>query len=394
MWKNSRHAVLILSLTGAVLVLVFFTTGLLRPESFGKHGHFRWNALQEIRAQGVALAGTKTCIGCHKDVWLLHEKDAHYNVPCVDCHGANARHVAYHRRDPGSDTISATGARMPREYTLEGCLFCHRQLKARPKDFPQVDPRAHYTFLHVNDPTTPCIACHNPHEPIFLLVEARKARLHPVVSRCTDCHETQPAGDVTEVADHPTIFQCRDCHGDIVRSFAQRPHAGKVECRTCHLFHLENERAGRMYKNGNAMFCLLCHEKKSFKDPDNPPKISWPAHIGRIPYVDAVDQRLCLECHRDHIHAMRSTTVGSPHPAEWRTGHRAFLMTRYSGRLADARCSDCHTAPFCADCHKTPMPHPQGFGEAHSDEVTKRGMPVCRTCHTRDYCGTCHDAPW
>ena len=35
---------------------------------------------------------------------------------------------------------------MPKEYTLEGCLYCHRKLASRPRDFPQVDLEEHEAY--------------------------------------------------------------------------------------------------------------------------------------------------------------------------------------------------------------------------------------------------------
>ena len=153
---------------------------------------------------------------------------------------------------------------MQKEYKLEGCLFCHRKLKAKPSDFPQIDQAEHYKFLHVIDPQTKCIQCHSPHEPVFLLTDVKQSRIHPVVYKCTECHDTKPEKSFKEVQNHPTIFECKDCHLETVNDFNGRPHHNYIECRTCHLYHRENETTGRIYKNGNAKFCLLCHEKKPY----------------------------------------------------------------------------------------------------------------------------------
>ena len=132
------------------------------------------------------IQATETCQKCHNDIYILHEKDAHYNVPCVDCHGDGKLHTEYHQNTNDKTSIPIS-VRMPKEYNLEGCLYCHRKLKARPTDFPQIDKNQHYKFLNIIDSTTKCIECHNPHEPIFLLPEARKARLHPIVYKFFSC---------------------------------------------------------------------------------------------------------------------------------------------------------------------------------------------------------------
>lgn len=391
--KDSRHVVLIYSFVGGILLLVIGASAFLRPDSFGVHGHYRWNAMGDVLAQPVKAPGTANCAPCHPGILHLHGKDAHNGVPCVDCHGAGADHIAFHAGDSVATGISAVAARMPKEYQLEGCLYCHRRLNARPRDFPQVDKDEHYRFLRVTDASTPCISCHNPHEPIFLLTEARSAKLHPIVSKCTECHARQPERDMAGVVGHPTVWQCRDCHASIVQSFEQRSHAGHIECRTCHLFHREDERSGRMYKNGNAMFCLLCHESAPFKDSSMPPKISWPAHLGSLGYLSAMNQKICLQCHWNNIHEMKPSADEKPHPPTWTKDHRAYLAKNFSGRIAAAKCGDCHAASYCRDCHKVDMPHPSSFIEDHAGTVRKLGMKTCRNCHEPDACGSCHDIP-
>jgi len=111
-----------------------------------KFGHYRWNAIGEIQSQKLVNQNIKTCGNCHDNIYQLHEKDAHYNVPCVDCHGAGNKHVAFHKGGKDAKNITEKQAVLPKEYNLEGCLFCHRKLAARPKDFPQIDEQEHLNF--------------------------------------------------------------------------------------------------------------------------------------------------------------------------------------------------------------------------------------------------------
>ena len=391
--KDKLHIIIVLSLVFLAAIIFIIISALLRPKSFDEYGHYRWNAVNDILTQQVIIQSTKTCSECHSDIYNLHEKDAHYNVPCVDCHGAGNQHTEFHRKNITSK-VTADQARMPKEYNLEGCLFCHRKLKAKPSDFPQINHISHYEFLHIKDSTTKCIACHNPHEPIFLLTEARKARLHPIVYKCTDCHNTKPTKDFKTVADHPTIFECRDCHAQVVKSFEERPHNNYVECRTCHLFHRENESVGRMYKNGNAKFCLLCHENKPFKDEKYPPKVEWPGHIGNLKYIENLNQKICLNCHWNKIHEMNIKNSDNPHPANWQTGHRPFLMNKFQNKFAAAKCGECHQTNFCISCHKMQIPHSAEFKEGEHKEVSvEKGLKSCLNCHKKEFCTNCHDMP-
>jgi hypothetical protein len=296
----------VLALICLVDVAGFCAHRLLRPEGFGEIGHYRSASLDEIADRKKVHQGMEVCGECHDDVLEVHQKDIHFDVKCEDCHGPGNLHVPHHWDDDGS--ISPDAASMPRKYTLEGCLFCHRMLSARPMTFPQIDPGEHYEFLAVKDPETRCIECHNPHEPLFLQTPVSDARIHPIISECTDCHEEAPAGDHRQAENHPVIFVCRDCHPATTRDFKNREHAF-LRCTSCHLFHRENEGAGRIFKNGGSRFCVLCHEKESFKDEGRIPLIVSAEHVadeaafqGIDPAELAADPRACLLCHLDAIH--------------------------------------------------------------------------------------------
>lgn len=299
-----RH---ILAALGLVVLggLAFLAVrALLVPASYGRFGNYRADALAEIRSLPVVMQTVETCRRCHAEITALHDKDVHYGVPCVDCHGPGDRHVAFHAAAESGAAVPDE-ARMPREFTFEGCLFCHRKLNARPSDFPQVDPAEHFRLVGVVDTGVRCVDCHNPHEPIFLATEVSRARLHPVVRKCRECHETRPEGDPRAVEGHPTIFVCADCHRAVVDDFGRRPHGRSgIECSTCHLFHRENEAAQRIFTVGNVRFCLLCHERKPFKDPDRPPKIDWPLHLRNVGKDFDPRERLCIDCHEDQVHRM------------------------------------------------------------------------------------------
>ncbi|MBI5326258.1 MAG: hypothetical protein HZB41_13470 [Ignavibacteriae bacterium] len=263
-------------------------------------------------------------------------------------------------------------------------------IKAKPSDFPQINQEEHYKFLKVKSLDTKCIECHSPHEPIFLLTEVKQSRLHPIVYKCTDCHEKKPAKDFNEVENHPKIFVCKDCHSEIVKSFEEKPHHNYVDCRTCHLFHRENDNVGRMYKNGNAKFCLLCHEKKDFKDGLYPPKVEWPNHLGNLKFLVNIDQKICLECHSNQIHIMDLKSNPNPHPNNWKFEHKKYVNKKSDIKQVYA-CGFCHTKNDCYSCHQLDMPHPDEFVQGgHKELVDKRGKQFCFRCHNQDFCSQCH----
>jgi hypothetical protein len=156
------------------------------------------------------------------------------------------------------------------------------------------------------------VECHNPHEPLYLLDPVSEARIHPTIFECDRCHKKRPEKSHKEVKNHPVIFECEDCHTAIVRDFKKREHAS-MRCTACHLYHPENEMSGRIYKNANKQFCLLCHEKKPFKDqvkgPHGLPQIESSKHLEKMPGIMRKDAQIiqnsktaCLECHYNFIH--------------------------------------------------------------------------------------------
>jgi hypothetical protein len=311
--KNTSHVWRIFSLIFLAGAAAFAAQRLLRPDGFGEAGHFRMGSLFEVMEQEPVHQGNEICNECHDDICGKHDKDVHFDVKCEDCHGPGNIHVLYHMDE--DESIAEEDASMPKEYTLEGCLFCHRKLAARPTTFPQVDRAEHYGFLDVNDSGTRCVECHSPHEPLFLMKEVSRARIHPVIYECDDCHDSKPEKEMSEVDGHPVVFTCTDCHNSVVKDFKTHSHSS-LKCTTCHHFHRENDTAGRIMKTGNKRFCLLCHEKAGFKDGDRIPRIDSAEHMlenaedladladyeGRDSAALAADPKVCLLCHFDDIH--------------------------------------------------------------------------------------------
>lgn len=278
----------------------------LRPISFGEIGPYRANSLVEIANQESVHQEKEGCRECHDKICNTHQKDIHFSVQCEVCHGPGDVHVKYHHGEVKS--ISKEDAQMPKKYTLEGCLFCHRKLYSRPRTFAQIDPVEHYQFLGITSADVRCTECHSPHEPLFLLDEVKTARIHPAIYECEDCHDSRPKKEIKEVADHPVVFACQDCHRSVVEDFKKHKHSF-MRCTACHLFYRENETSGRIFKNSHQRFCLLCHEQKPFRDPNKVPQIDFPKHVQDMASFADVnsadlkdDKTVCLKCHFDFVH--------------------------------------------------------------------------------------------
>jgi len=119
---------------------------LLVPQSFGRYGHFRGNALQEISALPVHYAGHQACESCHSDIVEKKNAGKHARVNCEACHGP----LSSHADDPSEQPAKLDTAVL--------CAKCHEANAAKPRNFPQVKTEDHSSGL-------PCDTCHQPHSP-------------------------------------------------------------------------------------------------------------------------------------------------------------------------------------------------------------------------------------
>jgi predicted CXXCH cytochrome family protein len=147
MFKESGHLIR-MAVVLAIGVLIFLAVRrAIIPAEFGKYGHYRPGALDDIRARPVAFAGKAVCLTCHEDVNAVKSQGKHTIVACEACHGPTAAHT----EDPITNK-----AIKPDIATL--CVRCHEADSAKPKNFPQVVSKEHAGDLS-------CGGCHNPHRP-------------------------------------------------------------------------------------------------------------------------------------------------------------------------------------------------------------------------------------
>ena len=298
-----RHAYPLFALIGVGLVVALVLRASLVPEGFGVLGPFRSDAPLVVRAAAIRHRGVDSCAACHdheKQV-RLHAKDAHASVPCETCHGPAGDHIA----DPTARPVVVPRGKEP-------CLQCHGALAARPGWFPQVEWREHYRFVGVADEGLACTACHDPHEPLFMDRDLRTARLHPLIQRCRDCHAGRADETLPRPDHHPAIFECRYCHAPVVADYETRPHK-VVRCTTCHIFFRASAFAGRILRDADPRFCLLCHGEAEFRSNTSAPGISWPdGHLDDVADDEADRTKRCIDCHRDRIHLLSHELVRPP----------------------------------------------------------------------------------
>lgn len=148
-FKDAEHLFRMAFLFVAGLIVFVLLRHALVPRSFGQYGHFRGDAIGEIKARPPAYAGHSTCEGCHSDVLEVKAKGKHTHVACESCHGPLAKHAD----DPTSVQPEKLDTRVL-------CVRCHEANSAKPKSFPQVVSEDHSAGLACNE-------CHKPHSPVI-----------------------------------------------------------------------------------------------------------------------------------------------------------------------------------------------------------------------------------
>lgn len=144
-------------------LIVFYSIGrhFLVPATFGDEGFYRAQSRTEfMHVPVVHGADRRSCAACHEEEQDTHDGGKHSAVTCEVCHAP----LSEHARD--GEKI----ADMPTNPSRALCQLCHMKLEARPKEFPQIEPRAHMEELGVLEPGDPvpdrgCGLCHPAHDP-------------------------------------------------------------------------------------------------------------------------------------------------------------------------------------------------------------------------------------
>ena len=146
--RDAEHLFRLAGVFLALLVVFLVARAVLTPATFGVYGHYRAGALVDARARAIAFAGRNACLDCHDDIATLKKTGKHDGVGCEACHGPQETHVA---------DASTVLPEKPNAKTL--CVVCHMENLAKPRNFPQINPKE-----HADDDN--CIKCHNPHVPL------------------------------------------------------------------------------------------------------------------------------------------------------------------------------------------------------------------------------------
>jgi cytochrome c553 len=145
----------------ALFVIIGFTVirNIMVPESFGRYGHYRADAIAEEMAYELVYQGSSVCKKCHTEKYKNWSSGRHKVVNCEICHSPANVHIKKPVIKSGTKTIATN-------YSNALCIRCHLKLPARPHDFnntphPQIDVKKHMK----GKGRLKCFKCHNPHYP-------------------------------------------------------------------------------------------------------------------------------------------------------------------------------------------------------------------------------------
>jgi hypothetical protein len=145
-FRDFEHLLRMAGLFALGLLVFGIARAELVPKDFGKYGHYRAGAIDDVAASPLSYAGRARCTECHEDVVTAAQPAKHKVIACETCHGALLKHAD----DPEVETRKLDGQAL--------CLRCHAANTGKPTHQPTVVAKEH-------SDEDKCTACHKPHDP-------------------------------------------------------------------------------------------------------------------------------------------------------------------------------------------------------------------------------------
>lgn len=150
--RSHLYRLAIVLVTGFIGFLV--VKALATPQSWNYVVWYRGDNSEEMKKLPLSYGGNDSCQSCHEDEHENLTSFKHKTLNCESCHGALVDHVEGDKKTADAIVMDESNWQ---------CLNCHRELISRPKDFPQFtsEVRRHKAKRE----ETPCIKCHDAHDP-------------------------------------------------------------------------------------------------------------------------------------------------------------------------------------------------------------------------------------
>jgi hypothetical protein len=154
------------------IVLFLILKHILKPDSFGKLGHYRAVSIHENSIRPLHYAGAVNCSNCHDSIRLIKAEGFHAKLNCEVCHGPGLKHALYAEQFKNGQLPDSLTLTKPNE--RRDCAVCHEINAARIKIVfdtinntmvKQVNVMEHFLMSKKTKMEKKCVLCHNPHQP-------------------------------------------------------------------------------------------------------------------------------------------------------------------------------------------------------------------------------------
>ncbi|SMC38259.1 hypothetical protein SAMN02746065_101269 [Desulfocicer vacuolatum DSM 3385] len=167
----SNYALRLIAVATTLVVATgigFVVKAQLIPDSFGKYGHYRANAIDEEVQRPIRHGTNTSCLKCHTYEAAIHLKGRHNTISCEFCHGTYADHVSNGKK---SGTLPVK--KNTEISTL--CLRCHNtEIKARSQAVIKTVAMPQHLESQEVKLTHTCNQCHHVHAPLKYINRAKQ----------------------------------------------------------------------------------------------------------------------------------------------------------------------------------------------------------------------------
>jgi cytochrome c553 len=203
----SKHIRRLTAILAALAILFVVGRFIFPPKSFWAYGHYRGDSVTEMAAAHPTYLSPETFSTAYPKEYETWSAGIHKVVKCQICHIAADKSVYAASLSGAASRAATTTLPVPAD-SRRLCVKCHERIAGRPDYMPQIDVASHSNGQA-------CIACHNPHSPLFSVAGgpitpaggagagiADIAAGKNVSATCTGCHG--PAG-ISAVAMFPNL---------------------------------------------------------------------------------------------------------------------------------------------------------------------------------------------
>lgn len=141
---------------------------LLLPDSFGRYGPYRADAIVEAALVPIRHGTNVSCFKCHPYEAKIHRTGRHKTISCEFCHGTYADHIADEKK------IGTLPVKKEKQITTL-CLRCHNtEIKARQEEVIKTVAMPNHLRDQEVKITHDCNQCHHVHAPLKYILEAKQ----------------------------------------------------------------------------------------------------------------------------------------------------------------------------------------------------------------------------